>query len=139
MRTLLLISVVATLAGLAACDDAQSTTAPTRARTVAAPAGQASIDIPTNQGKPAAGGLTVVVVTSNEVSTPGGAIAASVSCPAGTTRTGGGYVFTSEGNWVGLPTVTQNMPIANGWWVRVVNEAVGHGWTAFKVYALCAS
>jgi hypothetical protein len=135
MRSLLLLSIVA----LAACDDAQSTTAPANARAIPTPSAQASADAPTGQAKPLQQGgfTTVTVVTSNEFVNPGGGVAGSVACPAGTTRISGGYAFTNEGNWSVLPAVTQNVPLANGWFVRTVNTgAVG---VAFKVYVLCAS
>jgi hypothetical protein len=143
MRTLLLISVVATsLIALAACDDTQSTTAPTSARVVTAPAGQASIDVPTNQAKPGQGPAaftTVTVAMGNEVPVNGISTNAAIICPLGTTRTGGGYTFTVEGSSSAPPVVIQNMPIANGWWVRVANNIVGHQYAVFRAYALCAS
>ena len=139
MRTLLLLSVVATLA---ACGDEQPATAPRSTPTATVPMAQAGVDAPTGQGKPVSGPVaftTVTVVTSNEFSLPGGAIAGQAYCPAGTTRIGGGYTFTNEGNWSAPPIVTQNYPIANGWWVRVLATLPGSYGGAFKVYVLCAS
>jgi len=129
----LLISVLA----LAACEDSQSTTAPTPRDGIAPPTAvaQASSGGPIAQGKPVQGpAITVTVVTSAEVAGAGG-MAKSIECPAGTVRTGGGYLFTNEGNWDVPPVVTQSYPTPNGWWVRAIMMSGG----AFKVYALCAS
>jgi hypothetical protein len=139
MRTLLLLSVVATLATLTACSDEQPATAPRSTPTATVPTAQASDVAPTGQGKPAVGFATVTIVTSNEISLPGGAIAGQAYCPAGTTRISGGYVFTNEGNLTAPPSVTQSYPIVNGWWVRAHNVMPGAYGAAFKVYVLCAS
>ena len=139
MRTLLLLSVVATLA---ACADEQPATAPRSTPTATVPMAQAGVDAPTGLGKPVSGPVgftTVTVVTSNEFSTPGGAIAGQAYCPAGTTRISGGYAFTSEGNPSAPPIVTQNQPFGNGWWVRILATLPGSYGGAFKVYVLCAS
>ena len=127
----LLISVLA----LAACEDAQSTTAPTPRGGIATPTAvsQANSGGPVAQAKPVQG-LTVTIVTSAEVAGAGG-MAKSIECPAGTVRTGGGYVFTNEGDWNAPPVVTQSYPTPNGWWVRAIMMSGG----AFKVYAVCAS
>jgi hypothetical protein len=139
MRTLLLLSVVATLTTIAACSDEQPATAPRSTPITTVPTTQASDVAPTGQGKPAAGFATVTIVTSNEISLPGGAIAGQAYCPAGTTRISGGYAFTSEGNLFAPPTVSQSYPIVNGWWVRAHNVMPGAYGAAFKVYVLCAS
>ena len=139
MRTRLLLSIAGTLATLAACDDNQPATAPaTSARLTPAPSAQVS-DGAVGQARAGAGnGLTVTVVTSNDVVVTGGAVAGSVACPAGTTRISGGYAMSQEGGWEPF-MVSQNQPFGNGWWVRVIKPNQNPNPVTFKVYALCAS
>lgn len=138
MRTRLLLSIAGTLATLAACDDNQPATAPaTSPRMSPAPSAQSN-DVAVGQARAGGNGLTITVVTSNDVVVTGGAVAGSVACPAGTTRTGGGYAMSQEGGWEPF-MVSQNEPIANGWWVRVIKPNANPNPVVFKVYALCAS
>jgi len=138
MRIRLLLPIAGTLATLAACDNDQPTTAPaTSARMTPAVSTQAN-DAAVSQAKAAAGGLTVTTVTSNDIVVPSGAVAGSVACPAGTTRIGGGYAMSNEGGWEPF-MVSQNIPISNGWWVRVIKPNANPNPVVFKVYALCAS
>jgi hypothetical protein len=138
MRTRLLLSIAGTLATLAACDNNQPTTAPaTSAHLTPAPSAQVG-DAATGQARAAGNGLTVTVVTSSDITVPGGAVAGSVLCPAGTTRIGGGYAMSNEGGWEPF-MVSQNQPFGNGWWVRVIKPNVNPNPVVFKVYALCAS
>lgn len=141
MRTVLLLSVIAVLA---ACDDAQPTTAPANARAIPTPVADMNASgAAVSQGKPApapSGWTKVTVVQSTEsVVLAGGATAAYASCPAGTTPISGGYVFTNEGNTAAPPSVTQSVPVADAWFVRVVDRMPGAFAAAFKSYALCAS
>jgi hypothetical protein len=140
MRTLLLISVVA---ALAACSDKDSSTAPEQNRALPVSAATSSPQVQNGQGgKPGAGGgfTTVTVVKTSEIQLPGGAIAQTAVCPAGSTVVGGGYEFTNEGNPNAVPHVTQSYPVgSSGWWVRVTDWATGSWPVAFYVYALCAS
>jgi hypothetical protein len=138
MRIRLFLSIAGTLATLAACDDNQPTTAPaTSVRITPAPSAQVS-DAAAGQARSAANGLTVTIVTSNDVVVSGGAVAGSVACPAGTTRISGGYAMSSEGGWEPF-MVSQNQPFGNGWWVRVIKPNANPNPVIFKVYALCAS
>ena len=138
MRNRLLLSIAGTLATLAACDDNQPTTAPaTSARITPAPSAQVS-DAAVSQARAAGGNLNITVVTSNDVVVTGGAVAGSIACPAGTTRTGGGYAMSQEGGWEPF-MVSQNQPYGNGWWVRVIKPNANPSPVVFKVYALCAS
>jgi len=138
MRIRLFLSIAGTLATLAACDDNQPTTAPaTRARITPTPSAQVS-DGAAGQARSATNGLTVTIVTSNDVVVSGGAVAGSVACPAGTTRISGGYAMSSEGGWEPF-MVSQNQPFGNGWWVRVIKPNANPNPVIFKVYALCAS
>jgi len=138
MRIRLFLSIAGTVATLAACDDNQPATAPaTGARITPAPSAQVS-DGAVGQARAAGNGLTVTVVTSNDVVVTGGAVAGSIACPAGTTRTGGGYAMSNEGGWEPF-MVSQNQPFGNGWWVRVIKPNVNPNPIVFKVYALCAS
>jgi hypothetical protein len=137
---MLLLPAVAALVMVAACDNTQTTTAPTTSRAATpTPAMQASAPV-VNQGKPApapTGFTTVTVVESNPITNPGGGVAGQVFCPAGTTRLSGGYAFTTEGSWSPVPAVTQSMPYGNGWWVRTI--VLNNTGATFKVYAVCAS
>lgn len=139
MRALLLpLTVVA----LAACDDAQPTTAPSTGRIAPVAAGQAAAGISIPQAKPApnTGFSTVTTVGSAEFTVnAGGATGGSVGCPDGTTRVSGGYAFTNEGALNATPTVTQSVPLSNGWFVRVVNRLPGAMDAVFTVFVLCAS
>jgi hypothetical protein len=138
MRIRLFLSIAGTLATLAACDDNQPTTAPaTSVRITPAPSAQVS-DGAVGQARSAASGLTVTIVTSNDVVVSGGAVAGSVACPAGTTRISGGYAMSNEGGWEPF-MVSQNQPFGNGWWVRVIKPNANPNPVIFKVYALCAS
>jgi hypothetical protein len=138
MRIRLFLSIAGTLATLAACDDNQPTTAPaTSVRITPAPSAQVS-DAAAGQARSAANGLTVTIVTSNDVVVSGGAVAGSVACPAGTTRISGGYAMSNEGGWEPF-MVSQNQPFGNGWWVRVIKPNANPNPVIFKVYALCAS
>jgi hypothetical protein len=138
MRIRLLLSIAGTLATLAACDDNQPTTAPASSARIT-PALSAEVsDGAVSQAKAAGNGLTVTIVTSNDVILTGGAVAGSIACPAGTTRTGGGYAMSQEGGWEPF-MVSQNQPFGNGWWVRVIKPNANPNPIVFKVYALCAS
>jgi hypothetical protein len=138
MRIRLLLSIAGTLATLAACDSNQPTTAPaTTARITPSPSAQVS-DGDVGQARAAGNGLTVTIVTSNDVVVPSGAVAGSVACPAGTTRIAGGYAMSQEGGWEPF-MVSQNQPFGNGWWVRVIKPNANPNPVVFKVYALCAS
>ena len=130
----LLLSVLT----LAACEDSKSTTAPTPRDLAPAAVAQTNATTPVAQGKPAQGpALTATIVTSAEAVGAGG-MAKSVECPAGTVRTGGGYMVTNEGGWNPPPIITQNYPTPfNGWWVRaIITSPQGGG---FKAYAVCVS
>lgn len=139
MRALLLLS---TVVALAACDDAQPTTAPANGRIAPVASGQTAAAISTPQARPApnTGFSTVTTVGSAEFTViAGGASGGSVGCPDGTTRVSGGYALTNEGALNATPTVTQSVPLSNGWFVRVVNRLPGAMDAAFKVFVLCAS
>jgi hypothetical protein len=138
MRTLLLLS---TVVALAACDDAQPTTAPSTGRIAPVAAGQAAAAISTPQAKPAPNpGFSTVTLESAEFAVAAGnAIGGSMGCPDGTIRISGGYGFTNEGAFSAAPTVTQSVPTSNGWFVRVVNRLPGATYAAFKVFVVCAS
>jgi hypothetical protein len=139
MRTLLLLT---TVVALAACDDAQSTTAPSNSRIGPVAPVQAAAGVGVPQAKPApnVGFTTVTVVGSTEFTVlAGGASGGSVGCPDGTTRISGGYAFTKEGALTATPTATQSVPLSNGWFVRVVNRVPGAMDAAFTVFVLCAS
>jgi hypothetical protein len=136
---MLLLPAVAALFMVAACDDTQTTTAPSTNRAVPAPAMQASGPI-VSQGKPApdpTGFTKVTMVESNPIFNAGGGLAGQAICPAGTTLISGGYTFISEGGWSPVPAVTQNQPYGNGWWVRTV--VLNNTGATFKVFAMCAS
>ena len=91
------------------------------------------------RGGGANGGLTTVVVTSNEITNQGYAVAGQAMCPDGTTMLSGGYFYTNEGNPNAPMVVTQNYPFGNGWRVRTLNAIPGSWPASYKVYAVCAS
>jgi len=141
MRAILLLSTIATLATLAACDDSRETTAPASRQSTPVPPTQASPGVVVPGAKPAPGSsLTLTTVTSTEFTVlAGGAVGGSVGCPDGTTRVSGGYGFTNEGASTATPTVTQSLPLTNGWFVRAVNRLPGSMDARFVVFAVCAS
>jgi hypothetical protein len=86
---------------------------------------------------PAAGTSGQSVVSATSISNPNGSQSfGSVSCPAGSLRTGGG-VFGSLGFGGGQQSVNSSYPSGNGW-AAYMNNATGVNGT-FNVYAVCLS
>jgi hypothetical protein len=98
---------------------------------------------PGAQAKPtdAVGFTKIVTITAPALAVPAGSgLVSHADCPAGTTLSGGGYVYTDPFfSAAAAPAVVSSGPQSNGWWVSVSNDAVGATTRHLGVYALCAS
>jgi hypothetical protein len=140
MRRILFVPLIAVFA---ACGDDSHSTAPTAARSAANAPANASISTVggTAQGKPAdAVGFTKDSTYWSPAYTvdAGNFVDRTLTCPAGTVLTGGGYQL-EPGSLDHPPFVRLNVPNGNGWRLFVLNLATGAENTHLVIYVRCAS
>lgn len=146
MRSLLIPFIVT--AAIAACSDQQPPTSPRDALAGVSTGLSASNQsaVPSDPGvKPTDDvGFTKISINYGQYVTvaPGASVAATATCPAGTTPVGGGYRFAGNGPagahpFVGVSNLIATVPLQ--WRVEVANDAPGAATVLVRADILCAS
>jgi len=143
MRTTMLLAIGSAILVSACADDPAASTSPRNASPVGASSMAPSFNGPSAQGKPTGpvGFTNITVVNSgNHVIVVGDIDTATATCPAGTTVIGGGYHFVGYFASSSPPWITDDaIDGANGWKIKIDNEAPGAGPVNIVAYAYCAS